>query len=404
MQPLAVSARSVGGGGLQELRLLVVVSGDFGELGAALNFLQGLATSMPPAWSALVLLPTPLGHAMPIDCTQPWRVYGTLADIQRSLVEYRPNTVLLATGYLLTVDTGLTALDVLRLLQRLRRLGVTLLTTDPFLGVRPWPTLPQVGDLRQPAGRLAFALSCYLIGLCSRVWAMRLALRKAWQVYPAPTARLPTLAGQRRLSYCSDHAAAAGTAPGAVLGDRPIWLFVLSRVDYALLVQAHGPDHLKALHPRLAECLALGRHAVVVGPAELVADIESHFSDRDQLSVFSNLSHSRYLGWLMVAEYAFFWNLLSFSLIHRVLAGRPVFFFDPGHFATLFPAVAQAGQRLFYGGWRPPLRRLDQPFDLQQLAHAAAATTQAFTNIGEGLRSGMTPAELLRIARSDGVG
>ena len=399
-----MSVHCVGGASLQELRLLVLVSGDFGELGAALNFLQGLAPSMPPAWSGLVLLPTPLGHAMPIDCTQPWQVYGTLADIQRSLAEYRPNTVLLATGYLLTVDTGLTALDVMRLLQRLRRLGVTLLTTDPFLGVRPWPTLPPVGDLRQPAGRVAFALSVYLIGLCSRVWAMRLALRKAWHVYPAPTARLPTLAGRRRLSYCSDHAAAAGTAPGAVPGDRPIWLFVLSRVDYALLDQTHGPDYLKALHERLAECLAMGRHAVVVGPADLVADIESHLSDRDQLSVFSDLLHSRYLGWLMAAEYAFFWNFLSFSLIHRVLAGRPVFFFDPGHFAALFPAVAEAGQRLFYGGWRPPLQRLDQSFDLQQLADAAAATSQAFKGISEGLRSGMTPAELLRIAGSDGVG
>jgi hypothetical protein len=292
----------------------------------------------------------------------------------------------------------------LRLFHHLHRLQVALLTTDPFLGVQPWPSLQPVGDLRQPSGRLAVAVSVYLVGLSCRVWAMRRALRKAWHVYPAPTDRLPALAGPRRLSYCSDSAVTDETPADALPGDRPVWLFVLSRVDFTLLRQKHGAGYLAALLQRLAECMALGRHAVIVGPADLIADIEATFGDQEHLSAFSELSHKRYLAWLLRAEYAFFWNLLSFSLVHRVLTGGPVFFFDQGHFAALFPAVAEAGRRLFYGGWSPPLQRLEQPFNLEQLAQAAASSAGAFSDIRDGLRSGMTPAELLRSARSDSNG
>jgi hypothetical protein len=381
-------------------RLLVVVSGDYGELGAALYFVQGLGLAVPP----LLLLPASLEQLGQDEGGVRTGSYHGAADLVRQLTDFAPDAVLLATGYLLTVNTGLTAVDVFTLLLRLRRLGVTLLTTDPFLGLHPRPVLPSPRQLLHPGGRVAVVAWAYLVGLSFRVAILGLALRGAWHVYPAPTVRLPTLAGPRRLSYCNPAAAVIDAAAHASMRGRPVWLFVLSRVDHTLQLRLRGPDFLTTLLQRLEECIALGCHAVVVGPAALVAAVDGHFGREEPLSAFSDLSHQRYIEWLMASEYAFFWNLLSFSLIHRVLAARPVFFFDAGHFTHLFPDVAEAGARLFYGGWRPALRPLEQPFHLHQLDIEAAAVVQAFRRIGSGLREGATPAQVLAIAGSARAG
>jgi hypothetical protein len=126
-----------------------------------------------------------------------------------------------------------------------------------------------------------------------------------------------------------------------------------------------------------------------------VVRVQAHFGADSPVLALSTLSHTAYLDWLQRAELAFFWNLLSFSLMHRVLAGRPVVFFDPGHFTHLFPAVADAGQSLFYDGWQAPLRRLDQPFDLDAMLAAAGPVARQFQVIARGLRRSPSPADLL---------
>jgi hypothetical protein len=185
---------------------------------------------------------------------------------------------------------------------------------------------------------------------------------------------------------------------------RPVWLFVLSRVDYGLQQRLRGAEFHENLLRRLQECAALGRHAVVIGPEPLVSAIHAHFGANGQVSTFSMLNHRCYLEHLMACEYAFFWNLLSFSLIHRVLAARPVFFFDTGHFTHLFPSVAEAGERLFYGGWKAPQLDLEQAFDLPRLEVAAAAAVEVFRRVGAGLRECASPSEVLAIARSEQAG
>lgn len=371
--------------------MMVVVCGEFGELGAALYWLDGLQAGVPQ----LVLLPAMMAGAMPDDTIRQYRTYRCGADIRDAVLAFEPDTVLLATGYLLSEKTGLTVLDVLRILWQLERRRVTVLTTDPLLGLTPWPAWAGSETWRRPGKGATLASLAYLFCLAGRVRLFRYALRKAWHVYPAPTDRLPWLNGGRRRAY-RGLPPPAPAAPVTLEADQtPVWLFVLAQVDYALLLwQPEGRQVIDTLLQRLSEVAGLGRQAVVIGPPGLVAHIHSYFGAESSVLALGTLSHTAYLGWLQRAELAFFWNFLSFSLIHRVLAGRPVLFFDPGHM-HLFPSVAAAGERLFYDGWQPPLRRLDQPFDLDEILADADVMARRFQVLAAGLQRSQRSAELL---------
>ena len=372
--------------------MMVVVSGDFGELGAALYWLDGLQTRMPQ----VVLLPAVLAEAMPDDSTRQYRVYQCLADISAAVLAFAPDTVLLASGYLLSINTGLTTLDVLRLLRQLHRQRVTVLTSDPFLGLSPWPAWASPDLWRRPGKRTTLATLAYLFWLAGRVWPFRRALHKAWHVYPAPTNRLPWLNSGRQRAYRGLMPTAPAAPVAGEADQTPVWLFVLARVDHILLLrQPEGLRVIDTLLQRLSEVEGLGRQAVVVGPPDLLTQIQNHFGAKSPVLTLGTLSHTAYLDWLQRAELAFFWNFLSFSLIHRVLAGRPVVFFDAGHFTHLFPNVAAAGERLFYDGWQPPLRRMDQPFYLDEIQADARAVARRFQVLAAGLQSSPSPAELL---------
>jgi hypothetical protein len=82
--------------------------------------------------------------------------------------------------------------------------------------------------------------------------------------------------------------------------------------------------------------------------------------------------------------------------MHRVLSARPVFFFAEGHMVNILPALREAGVRLFYQDWRPPLLALEQPLEAEQLAAGAQLARQEFRRLTEGLRHCHSPAAILR--------
>ncbi len=63
------------------------------------------------------------------------RTYAGRVDIERVLEADRPDTVLLASGYLLPINSGLSLVDSLKLLRTLKKRRITVLTSDPFVGL-----------------------------------------------------------------------------------------------------------------------------------------------------------------------------------------------------------------------------------------------------------------------------
>ena len=377
------------------MRLLVVVSGDYGELGTAMYFLNGLRSAQRP----VLLLPESLAHTMATTPEREVRTYADLDGVRRVIIEARPEAAMLASGYLLPINSGLSLLDSIRLLRFLRRRRVALLTSDPFLGL-----LGNVAalDFRSLYGRAsnrpgAFAASWR--NIC-RLFLMRRELRRAWHIYPAPTERMHPRPDARRLSYFN---AAAPCAPRCAAGDReqpPAWLFVLSKTDFEMHLHAQGDRFVAQAMDRLEDSVALGRNTRLIGPRELADAVRARLGTRVGITSHGDTTYASYMRDLMAAEYVFFWNFYSFSVIHRVLANRPIFFFDEGHMVHILPAIRREGIRLYYDGWRPSLLPMDVPLDEQDLAGRALETTAQFRRIADGLRGCPSPAELLQHAAS----
>jgi hypothetical protein len=116
--------------------------------------------------------------------------------------------------------------------------------------------------------------------------------------------------------------------------------------------------------------------------------------------MLQHAGYPEFMRHLMQAECAFYWNYYSFSIMHRVLAGLPVLFFGEGHMVQILPALREAGVRLFYDGWRPPLLQLQAPLAGEDVARRADETRLEFQRLAAGLRACDSPAGLLQRALS----
>ncbi|GAB6194938.1 hypothetical protein PAGU2595_002370 [Lysobacter xanthus] len=378
----------------------MIVSRDYGELGNAMNFLERTPLATAPVLMLPVGMQEPGLAAGAFDI----RRYESLNEIQASVRETEPDAVLLFSGYLLAIGRRFSLLHALQLLRFLRARGTPVLTSDPFIGMirSPWSLDFSVVLASQPGmgrglRRASIALMSKALSL--RIYLMRRALRGACHVYPAPIEE-PAAGGRTlQLNYFNPDLARASQSQAALAPGKPLWVFTLSRVDCLIQTRRHGSAFIEHLAARLSEVAASGRQAVLVATPELAAQLRPKLAEGADVILRGEESYSRYMATLMAAEYAFFWNYFSFSIIHRVIAGRPVFFFDEGHMVEILPALSQQGIRSFYGGWRPPLRRLSDPLQPASLAVDALDVRREFAAITARLTTGMAPIPLVQLAR-----
>lgn len=368
------------------IRLLVIVSGDYGELGGAMYFLRGLGLAQPPT----VLLPQSLGHAVASSDQMQVHAYASLADIQGHLAAVQPQAVMLFSGYLLAIGRRFSLLNALSLLRTLRRLGIPVLTSDPFIGLIDGPAALDFSYVLGSGG-LGLGRKLRSWHLALRLALLQRQLRDCWHIYPSPVERLHEGSDRGRALAYANAPHRAQPSPGA----RPSWVFVLSQIDWQMQVRAGGPAFLEALSARLHEAAAMGRRAVLIAPADLLEALRGQAASQPGIELVYNEGYAGFMQRLMEAEHAFFWNYYSFSVIHRVLAQLPVMFFDEGHMVHILPALHDGGVRLFYDGWRPPLLALADPLQAQDVEQRAEEARRQFARIAQGLRRCPPPLDVL---------
>jgi hypothetical protein len=375
------------------MRLLVIVSCDFGELGSALYFLHGLPSKTRP----VLLLPAALNQHEVTEGVCDEHAYNSLADIAGIIEKTAPDTVILFSGYLLNIGKRFSLINAWALLRLLRRRGCRVITSDPFLGLARRASSLQFDEVISSSwhyGRINAWLMARLLAL--RIYILYRQLRHLPHIYPAPIK--PDRAREAGMSYFS---AASCTAQLPLNdtgkpGSQPIWLYVMSRVDYAIQTQRLGNTFPLWLADRIREALCQGKRVAVVGPVELARVLRLQLAQSDDLELLSETSYRSYMNLIEQAEYAFFWNYFSFSIIHRVIRCQPVFYFDAGHMSSILPALNQIGIDSFYDGWKPPLLSMDKTLDIAQLAEAAADCEQHFEYLTARLSQGDSPSTLLQ--------
>jgi len=375
------------------MRLLVIVSGQFGELGLARYFLGGLGIDPPP----IMMVPASLGQPEGIEPGVVIRTYGELEDIDRAVEDCDPEVVILFSGYLLTIGRRFSLFKAFALLRRLRRRGARIVTSDPFVGLVRNPWSLRFGKMIAPRkgggpDRVAAALAPLL---SIRTYLIHLQLRRYPHLYAAPVAHRFPVAGHRRYAFYnpgSGPGAGSWTAPPAAA---PEWLFVLSEVDFRYQTNRLGESFAAHVAARLRDAARPGRRVAMIGPRPLIEDLRARLGAAPGIELRENVAYADYMASIVGAGRVFLWNYFSFSVLHRILAGGPVHFFDEGHMVSVLPELEQAGIDTYYAGWRPPLLDVAEPFDEVRLDRFAQETRARFAQIKERMAAGMSPSALL---------
>jgi hypothetical protein len=363
----------------------LVVSDDHGELSNAVWLLLGRRFQAE-------LLVTPKLHALNTGVLPaPARPYTSVQEVIEAAQRLRPDAVFLLSGYLYSAS-GIFDLDETReLVDALHALPTRIVTSDPFLGLLSDVTsaLSSMDGDRQALAR--------------RLYAAGAALKDEWHVYPVmpesqQPARRVAFFNPRMLVPESDRVALRNGLAVHLPFDpqRPRWLYVLASEDYAVQTALHGRDAFHALLvQRLEDAHRRGRQPVLLAPQACADAVRAAGRGMPSALLLSFCSHGMFLGLLLEAEYAFYWNVFANSVPSRLVNHLPVFFFDTGHMARAIPSLLDLGLRSYYPGAQLPLLDIKRALDPQVLAPYAQGEVDSLALAAQRLRAGQTPDQML---------
>ena len=363
-------------------RMLFLLSNDFGELSNALYVLS----SQPFAREATLLLPPRIYRGNEQCIPGQVRQYSTLPDILGAVDDIAPDIVFLFSGYLFTINELFDLDEFTALIEALHARECVLVTSDPFLGAlsvphvaadftRVHPPFEQVSRLLASAPHL-YPSPCP--GLSERISHV--------SVFNAELAERVDVDGQDRMWEFLDVAAPE---------DRlPIWLFVISSEDHWIQVGKHGESGFAAHLIGLFESARLqGKQAVLVAPSACVAGIIQHHPADHGAVLRSFCSHRDFTALMKSAESAFYWNIFSNSLILRLSAGRPAFFFDVGHLVRNHSWLYKAAVDNYFLGWQPVCLDQQQALTTEVLRMVSAVEEPMVARVRDHLRSSPSPSQ-----------
>jgi tetratricopeptide (TPR) repeat protein len=401
-----------------DCRLLFVLDNDYGELTTLMYFALG----QPFLERTTILLPERLSadnrNALP-GRTFPYR---SLSDVVEAVERLRPDIVFLCSGYLFSIH-GIFSFEELEALERLlRQRGCRVVTSDPFLGIlskrdpRSAISIDIPGNDRASAARfrpedlekLREIKAVQDERLRTHFSRCEAILRDDLHLYPAycdVPARQVTATDSRNLSFFNSRLvrpelASSGGEPAPPDGAHPPhWLFILSRTDMETQVMFEtGEGFADIVARKLMETLWAERHAILVGPDELAELLVNRMPTTERIDIEPYCPFQRLTSLLLSAEYAFYWNVLSHTILIRLFNKLPVVVFDRGHLVRNVPAIYDRVVDWYYQGWEPALLDHRQPLTLDRLSAYTAPYRREADRMCERFRRAPTPVQLIEKA------
>lgn len=388
-------------------RTMFVLDSDYGELTTVMFLLFG----QEAAARATIVLSERLyvvnRDALPVNT----RAASSVEDIERAIEEERPDIVFLCSGYLFSIH-ALMSLDALEgLSQFVRKRGARLVTTDPFLGLLDGIGTTTTVSIDIPPNSppaLVRAKEEQDQRLLSHFSRSNRILRNAPHLYPTYPAAIdaePPL-DPRVLSFFNANLryGAEESAARSEPGERPRWLFVLASRDYEAQIMFHGKDHfVGVVIAKIRETLAAGRHPVFVAPYDLVQAVIARMEPTPGVTLLTFCPFKRFLALLADAEFAFYWNVVSHSMLLRLMNGQPVFMFDRGHLVRNVSSLYERIVGWYYQGREPMYLEPDLPLDPGALGTLARSSLHEWEKVAAGFARAPSPAQLLSHIVGDGT-
>jgi hypothetical protein len=366
-------------------KLLFIFSNDFGELANALYFLLG------QEFESRLLLPERLFAVNETRLPVPAASYRTPDDVMATVERHRPDLVFLFSGYLLAINNIFTIEEVESLVARLRDRCSRVVTSDPFLGIlaRLDDSTFSAEPLKKQFFREHFA----------RVHESFRPITHLYLTDPRG------FASTEAVSFSNENMVrppAFVPCPRSVLAEvgadpsRPRWLFLLSDVDYSIQAACHGPRFDDLVTDKLREAARAGRQPVLVAPRACTSAVTLRSPPVDGLVLLTACRYELFVSLLLEAEYAFYWNIFSNSVVARVLNRLPIFFLDCGHMAQMMPALFAQGIKQYFGSSELPYHDLTRPLEAGRLATAAADQARALAPAEQNLRASPPPHTIVQ--------
>jgi hypothetical protein len=178
---------------------------------------------------------------------------------------------------------------------------------------------------------------------------------------------------------------------------RPHWLFVLSTADFHTQTTFEGHAEFAAIVvAKLVEAREAGRHPILIGPGELVETVIHRMPRADGVDVLRYCSFRRLISLLLTAEYAFYWNVVSHSILIRLFNRLPVILFDEGHLVRNVKPMYRRVVDWYYQGWEPKFLDHRRPLAVEALAEHTADYRRAADRILERFRMAPAPEEMIQ--------
>ena len=331
-------------------RLMFVLTAAFGELFNAMYMVRGCrlrtAFAMREPWYSLNRsgLPGPAYH------------FENYKSLVAAIEEEDPDLVCLLSGYLFA-GKGFGYDDVERLVKYLRTRRTKTVTSDPFLGLIA--RLPVVDPQSAAGETLAPPLRLAGEALFGPAFPYLLKIRRILKDVPHVYIVDPEERGVRTFAFHNPNFSRSAAdkpsakrpraGPAAVKAPAPpYWLFILGDSDYSIEVDRDGAQRFHAeLARRLREAMWPGRRAALIAPERCMAALARDAALKG-CSFIRNCDYHSYMDILLGAEYAFYWNIFSASILARVLNRLPVFFFAAGHIADENHLMFEKGMTCYY--------------------------------------------------------
>lgn len=368
-------------------KLLFILSNDYGELFDAMCFVRGLR------FDPIFLVPTKLFDLNHASFPYPMHCYNSTNDIQNVVDSEKPSIVFLFSGYLYVMNNILDAAALEKLIAQWRDQKLKVATSDPFLGMMA-TIKDDTFNNRHPRHEWLtthFFWLSHLLQDFTHIYHSTLPLKTAKglsffnsNIILEPSEML--CHRKQLLDWSPAH------------GSKDRWLFVLSTEDYGMQMATYGGDRfLEELRRMLNDAIEAGRQPVLMAPEPCIAAMQTKGKHIEDLIALPSCSFTLFMLLLYEAEYVFYWNMFSASIVVRALNRKPFFFFDKGHLARVISSFSAVAMRHFYPDCEIELLQQGNTLTSERLVRLAAAQEEKiFLPAFENFSRSPNPEQIVR--------